>query len=131
MPDQSASPSVGESLLPEERLRRRADFLHCYERGRRRHGPLATLYIVERAEGAAHPRLGITVTRKVGGAVIRHRMKRRIREIYRRWSERRQLAPYDILVHVKPAARQADFTTLQKEIQRLLRPLIHRHRQAG
>jgi len=131
MPDPLASQGVGESLLPEERLRKRADFLRCYEQGRRRHGPLATLYIVERGEGAVHPRLGITVTRKVGGAVIRHRIKRRIREIYRRWSERRQLAPYDILVHVKPAARQADFTTLQKEIQRLLRPLVHRHQQAG
>jgi len=92
---------------------------------------LATLYVLERGQEAKHPRLGITVTRKVGGAVVRQRIRRRIREIYRRWSERRQLAPYDILVHVKPAASQADFITLQTEIHRLLLPLIRRERQAG
>ena len=99
MPDQLASRSVGESLGPEERLRRRADFLRCYERGRRRHGRLVIVYALERGQESTHPRLGITVTRKVGGAVVRQQIKRRIREIYRRWNERRQLAPYDILVH--------------------------------
>ena len=131
MLNQQASRSLGESLLPEERLRRRADFRRCYERGRRRHGPLATLYFLERGEEAVCPRLGITVTRKVGGAVVRQRIKRRIREIYRRWSERRQLPPYDILVHVKPSAKQADFTTLRAEIHRLLLPLIQGEPQGG
>ena len=132
MPEQQASLAVRESLLPEERLRRRADFLRCYERGRRRHGPLATVYLVERGEEATHPRLGITVTRKVGGAVVRQKTKRRIREIYRRWNQRRQLPPYDILVHVKPRTSQVDFATLEKEIHRLLRPLIQKtDRQGG
>ena len=131
MPEQQASRAVRESLLPEERLRRRADFLRCYERGRRRHGPLATLYWVERGEEARGPRLGITVSRKVGGAVVRNRIKRRIREIYRRWSQRRQLPPYDIVVHVKPRARQAEFITLETEIHRLLRTLIQTDRQPG
>jgi len=131
MPNLQASRILGESLLPEERLRRRADFLRCYKRGRRQYGQLVTLYVLERGQEAVCPRLGITVTRKVGGAVVRHKIKRRIREIYRRWSQRRQLAPYDILVHVKPKARQADFTTLQTEIQGLLLPLIRGERQAG
>lgn len=131
MPEQQAPRTVGESLLPEERLRRRADFLRCYERGRRQHGRLVTLYLVERGPEAVCPRLGITVTRKVGGAVVRHKIKRRIREIYRRWSHRRQLPPYDILVHVKPKASQAGFTALQTEIHHLLQPLIRRQHEAG
>jgi ribonuclease P protein component len=77
------------------------------------------------------PRLGITVTRKVGGAVVRHKIKRRIREIYRRWSQRRQLPAYDLLLHAKPRAREADFTALETEIQRLLQQLITGERQAG
>jgi ribonuclease P protein component len=131
MPDQRALRGTGESLLPEERLRRRAEFVRCYKEGRRRHGPLATLYLVEQKGSATGPRLGITVTRKVGGAVVRHRLKRQIREIYRRWGKRRQLAPCDILVHVKPAAREADFHELQTEIQRLLRPLVRSRDRAG
>ncbi len=131
MPDRRASREAGESLLPEEKLRRRADFLRCYEQGRRRHGPLATVYFLERDPGASHPRLGVTVTRKVGGAAVRHRIKRRIREIYRRWSERSQLPPCDILIHAKPAAREADFQTLRREMLRLLGSLVARDRQAG
>lgn len=131
MPDQLASRSVGESLGPEERLRRRADFRRCYERGRRRHGRWVTLYVVQRGQEATSPRLGITVTRKVGGAVMRQKIKRRIREIYRRWSLRRQLPPYDIVVHVKPRAAAADFAMLQTEIHLLLQPLIQREREAG
>lgn len=131
MPEQRAPRIVGESLLPEERLRRRADFLRCYKRGRRQYGRLVTLYVLERGQEAVCPRLGITVTRKVGGAVVRQKIKRRIREIYRRWSQRRQLPPYDILVHVKPKASQADFTTLQTEIHHLLQPLIRPEHQAG
>lgn len=77
------------------------------------------------------PRLGITVTRKVGGAVVRHKMKRRIREIFRRWSQRRQLPPCDIVVHVKPTANRASFDSLQTEILRLLRPLTRGERQVG
>ena len=126
MPEQQASRSVGESLAPEERLRRRADFLRCYEQGHRRHGRLVTVHVLERGQEAVHPRLGITVTRKVGGAVIRQRIKRQIRETYRRWNQRRHLPPYDILVHVKPAARQADYHQLQTEIHRLLLPLVRR-----
>ncbi len=124
MPNRQASRSAGESLLPEERLRRRADFLRCYERGRRQHGELATLHFVEREPAATHPRLGITVTRKVGGAVVRHKIKRRIREIFRRWSKREQVAPFDIVVQARPLAREADFRTLEAEIQRLLRSLL-------
>ena len=131
MPDRRALRVSGESLLPEERLRKRADFQRCYERGRRRYGPLATLYIVERGQEMVGPRLGITVTRRVGGAVVRQRTKRRIREIYRRWTERRQLPSYDLVVHAKPAARAADFAALQTEILRLLRPLVRHRGQDG
>jgi ribonuclease P protein component len=123
MPEQRTSRVGGEALSPEERLRKRAEFLRCYRDGRRRHGALVTLYIADPEGTGSRPRLGITVSRKVGGAVTRQRIKRRIREIYRRWSGRAQLPPCDLLFHVKPAAGQADFANLQAEIHRLLLPL--------
>ena len=131
MPSQQVSRGDRESLLPEERLRRRADFLRCYGQGRRRHGRLVVLHVLRRKDEAVPPRLGVTVTRKVGGAVVRHKVKRRVREIYRRWSKRRWLPPYDIVVHVKPPASQADFATLEAEVHRLLGTLIPREKQAG
>jgi len=71
-----------------------------------------------------HPRLGITATRKVGSAVVRNRLKRRTREIYRRWDKRSQLPPLDIVLHLKPAAKNASFTELETEVLRLCRGLI-------
>ena len=75
--------------------------------------------------------MATVATIQVGGAVVRHRLKRQIREIYRRWGKRRQLVSCDILVHVKPAARQAEFAELQREIHRLLRPLVRNQSRAG
>lgn len=119
MSDRPASPARSEALSPDERLRHRREFLDCYRRGERRHGSLLILYAFPNALN--HPRLGITASRKVGNAVIRHRLKRRIREVYRRWSGRSGLPAMDLVVHVKPAARESDFPALRRDLERLLR----------
>lgn len=114
----------GEGLPREDRLRRRADYLRCYRTGRRLHSSLATLHTAPNQEG--HPRLGITASRKVGGAVVRQRLKRRVREIYRRWEGRGRLPAADLVVHLKPAAAAADFAGLAKELRRLLGLAVRR-----
>jgi ribonuclease P protein component len=126
--ERSSAPRGDERLLPRERLRRRADFLRCYRTGRRRQGSLAILYFAPNPLG--HPRLGITASRKVGKAVVRHRQKRRIREIYRRWEDRGRLPALDVVVHLKPGAGAADFETFQEELLRLFAGLPRR-REAG
>ena len=107
-----------ERLSPDEKVRRRAEYQRCYRSGRRRGGPLATLHYI--ANDHPHPRLGITASRKVGGAVIRNRLKRRIREVYRRWPGRSRLPAVDMVIHLKPTAREADFEHLRREMLRLL-----------
>lgn len=99
-------------------MRRRADYLRCYREGRRLHGGLATLHIAPNREGRA--RLGMTASRKVGGAVVRQRLKRRVREVYRRWEGRGRLPAADLVVHLKPAAAAASFGELEAELERLL-----------
>lgn len=111
----------GERLLKEDRLRRRPEYQHCYRQGQRRHSPLATLHYV--SNELTHPRLGITATRKVGGSVVRQKLKRRIREIYRRWPGRGELPAADLVVHLKPAVAGVGFAELEREILRLLRGL--------
>lgn len=106
-----------ERLRAEDRLRRRADYLHCYRRGRRLHGALATVHAAGNREG--RPRLGVTAARKVGGSVVRQRLKRRVREIYRRWEGRYRLPAADIVVHLKPSAAAAGFGELKPELERL------------
>ena len=132
MPDEERQPrsaSGSERLPAGERLRQRKDYLRCYRTGRRRHGSLAILYFVPNQLEA--PRLGITASRKVGNAVVRHRLKRRIKEIYRRWQDRSQLPPLDLVVHLKPEAGKSDFPALKAEVLRLLSGLRERRGPAA
>ena len=117
MIDPQVSPVFGETLKRQDRMRRRADFLRCYREGRRKHGSLAVLYVSPNECGRA--RIGLTVSRKVGGAVKRQKVKRRIREVFRRWSERQNLPPFDLMVHVKPAAAKASFPATEADLHRL------------
>lgn len=129
MSDRQASPAAGETLAPGERLRSRAEFQRCYQTGRRRHGALAILYSAPNQLG--HPRIGITVSRKVGKAVVRNRLRRRIREIYRRCIERRKLPALDLVVHLRPSAGDSDFETLKQDLLRLFGPLEKQGRAAS
>lgn len=65
-----------------ERIRRRAEFQQVYQRGVRIHGRYSTVFLMETGDRPA--RLGIAATRKLGGAVVRNRAKRLIREVFRR-----------------------------------------------
>lgn len=64
--------------------------------------------------------MGITASRKVGKAVVRQRIKRRIREIYRRWPGRGGLPALDLVIHLKPEAGKSDFRGLRSELLRIL-----------
>lgn len=109
--------NLGEGLSSCQRLRRSADYVRCYRRGRKKHGALVVLHVHPNDLGEA--RLGITASRKVGKAVVRHRIKRRAREIFRRFERRAELASLDIVVHVKPPAGSSDFRALEGELHRL------------
>jgi len=115
---------AGERLSSREKVTQRAEYLRCYRGGRRRHGSLAIIYYVPNQQDVA--RMGITASRKVGPAVVRHRLKRRIREIYRRWENRGGLPALDLVVHLKPEAAGSDFAALRQELLRLLGGLLER-----
>jgi len=81
------------------RLRGRGSFVNVFEgRARRQAGPLS---IHARPNGLSHPRLGISVSRRVGSAVRRNRIKRRLREAFR-LDQHRGSRGYDVVVVVRP-----------------------------
>lgn len=117
-----------ESLPLDERLRRRADYRRCYEQGRRRFGTHLTLFFSDnRLES---PRLGMTVSRKVGKAVVRTKLKRRFREIYRRWPLRRDLPALDLVVHAKPSSAKVSFSVLESDLIGQLEKLVRNERRS-
>ncbi|HYL10020.1 MAG TPA: ribonuclease P protein component [Candidatus Acidoferrales bacterium] len=99
------------------RLLRSAEFTAVYRGGRRRASAQLTAFV--RANGLGHSRVGISVKKALGGAVVRNRIKRRIREILRRnFSE--IPSGWDIVIHPRSSAARAEFSALTAELLRLV-----------
>jgi ribonuclease P protein component len=86
------------------RLSRSADFDRVFRSGRSHAGRELVLYVFPRGENAAAPRLGLSVSRKVGGAVERNRVKRLLREAFAAESPRLPDGT-DAVVVARPPAR--------------------------
>jgi ribonuclease P protein component len=88
------------------RLSRSAEFERVYRQGRSKGNRFLVLYAFPRAEGAEDgPRLGLSVSRRVGGAVDRNRVKRVLREAF--WAEAERLPTgSDYVVVARPDARE-------------------------
>jgi ribonuclease P protein component len=72
---------LSNALPPARRIRRRGEFQRVFDAGRRAHGRYLTL-IAAPAPGP-DSRIGIVASKKLGGAVVRNRAKRLIREMFR------------------------------------------------
>ena len=115
----AASGPPGRETFPREcRIGARRDFREAYENGAKQHGRLVVVFARPRPEGGF--RLGITATRKSGGAVVRNRARRRVREIFRRWRAATPDTAVDLVVNVSARATRAPYAALQAEVAGLL-----------
>jgi len=98
-----------------DRLKKRYEFRRVQLSGRRIHTP--HFLVVVQANALPNTRLGITVTKKVGTAVERNRIKRVVREVFRR---NRFLFPasHDVVFIAKRDAKGITYQTLLAELQR-------------
>jgi ribonuclease P protein component len=100
------------------RLLRHADFERVYKQGRRHFAAHMTVFYLPRpdAESGHGVRVGFTVSKVLGGAVVRNRMKRRLREAVRLHG----MIPtaMDVVINPKKSLLTAEFVDLQREIHR-------------
>jgi ribonuclease P protein component len=111
------------------RLTRSADFDRVFRQGKSHGGREFVLYVFPRGEEAAAPRLGLSVSRKVGGAVQRNQVKRLLREAFALDGDRLP-AGSDVVVVARSDARALAEREGLAGIRRALAELIDRTQPA-
>lgn len=104
---------------PPQRLKRRAEFLRVASKGRKAPMPGVVLQALKRDDDAP-ARIGFTVTKKVGNAVIRNRTRRRLKEAARLLLAERGLTGVDLVLIGRDGTRKRDFPSLQRDIVRAM-----------
>ena len=116
----------GETFSRDDRLRKRREFEACYTSGVRVSGRHLQVFLLREpapptaSAPAPRPRLGLSVSRRVGGAVDRNRIRRRLREIFRRNRDLFGEHGGDLVINARPPAAQASFTELRDEYRALV-----------
>ena len=113
-----------QSFGRDQRLRKRRDFQRIQADSVRVVAPHFVFLLAAQPVGGARPRIGLIVTRKLGGAVVRNRIKRLCRECFRRSPE---LLPggIDVVVIARSGAGELGRAGVQAEWARV-HPLLAR-----
>lgn len=123
---------ISSLAFPKEcRITKRPHFLECYDRGRRYFSANFILIVLERPDNECVWRLGLAVSKKVGKAVRRNRIKRVVREFFRLHQDLISLS-LDFVVIPKKAidVGRLDLAQVQRELTPLLRKIHARARSA-
>jgi ribonuclease P protein component len=81
------------------------------------------LLLRDRGDGDPALRLGLTVSRKVGGAVVRNRMKRRFRALARELLAESGVGGADIVLIGRPSGIERDYGLLREELRKALQKI--------
>jgi ribonuclease P protein component len=101
------------------RLKKRAEFLRAASAGKKAAVGGVVLQALRHADGGP-ARLGFTVTKKVGNAVVRNRTRRRLKEAARLLLAQRPVIGADLVLIGRDSTRTRNFIALQADIRRAL-----------
>jgi ribonuclease P protein component len=105
------------------RLSRSGEFERVYREGRSHATRHLVVYAFPRGDDADPPRLGVSVGRKLGGAVERNRVKRLLREAF--WASADDLAPgHDFVIVARPPAGELAEKGGERAVEEALRAVL-------
>ena len=113
-------PEGGERLPKQQRLRHRPQFLKVQDTGFKVSVDPLLGVALQNPDGQT--RVGFTVSSKVGNAVVRNRIRRRLREVFRK---RKHLLPagVDLVLIARTSAKDADYESLARAFEAIARKL--------
>lgn len=103
-------------------------FQRLYRKGTRAASPTLAMY--SRPNGRCENRLGLTTGAKLGHAVVRNKLRRRLRAIYRS-HEAELKCGYDIVIVCRAASVEASYQRLERDFMRLVRKSSLMQKKAG
>ena len=103
-------------MIFSESLKKYGDFQRVYKRGKSYANKYLIMYILEK--DTQKNRIGISVSKKVGNSVVRHRITRLIRESYR-LNEKKFVGSFDIVVIARPGAKERNFFEIESALLHL------------
>jgi ribonuclease P protein component len=106
-------------LQREYRLRRRNDFRKVFRGGTSVANRQFVLYAFKRTDGEVS-RVGISISRKVGKAVVRNRIKRLIKEIVRQWMDQIH-SEMDLILIVRNPVVGLDYKEMESSLRHVMK----------
>lgn len=98
-------------------LKKNTDFQNVYKNGQSKANRYLVMYVYKNQSSTN--RIGISVSKKVGNSIVRHRVTRVIREVMRlHWKEIK--SGYDIVIVARPSAKESDYGKFESAIFHLL-----------
>lgn len=129
MPLEAQRPVTPRFTFPKEvRLRRRSEFLKVQDKGQKVTADCLLCLVLPNGRPDGVTRLGLTVSTKVGPSVVRNRIRRRLRELFR---VRKESLPkgLDMVFIARSSAKEADWPRFVRAYERIERELGQRYRK--
>jgi ribonuclease P protein component len=109
---------MDENFTPQERIRKKKDFLHLYKNGKRYRGKYFTLIYL--SNELTFSRVAVVASKKLGNAVQRNRTKRWLRTLFRR-NKKLLEKPFDLIFIPRKEMHDAKWQDLTDDCRAALK----------
>ena len=105
-----------------ESLKKNKEFKKVYDNGKSYATRNLVIYSLSYEKGKKN-RYGLSVSRKIGNAVVRNKLKRRLREIIRDFEKEKDFKGYDIIFIARKPVVKLDYQFLKKDVKKLYKKM--------